>query len=57
MFVRAKKSGPYQYLQVKVISLYEKERQTRLTQLKNLLSAVGKSADRFDLFRSSQPIV
>ena len=40
----------------KVISLYEKERQTRLTQLKNLLSAVGKSADRFDLFRSSQPI-
>jgi hypothetical protein len=34
MFVRAKKSGPYQYLQVKVISLYEKERQTRLTQPK-----------------------
>jgi hypothetical protein len=41
----------------KVISLYEKERQTRLTQLKNLLSAVGKSADRFDLIRSSRPIV
>jgi len=41
----------------KVVSLYEKERQARLTQLKNLLSGIGKSADRFDLILQQLPAV
>ena len=41
----------------KVISLYEKERQARLTELKNLLSGVGKSGDRFDLVLQHLPAV
>jgi hypothetical protein len=41
----------------KVISLYEKERQSRLMELKNLLSGVGKSADRFDLILQQLPAI
>lgn len=39
----------------KVIALYEKDRQPRLTKLKNLLSGVGKAADRFDLILQQLP--
>jgi len=41
----------------KVISLYEKERQSRLSELKNLMDSLSGSLDRFDFMLEQLPAV
>ena len=41
----------------KIPSLYEKERQGRLSQMKNLLRAGGKNSDRFDFLLKQLPAI